>query len=106
MSFYFVLFLLDGWKLEMIKKNYNYFLRTLDAKFSVGMCVFTQILVVVLLFYTKSNIFWEDGVWTKFERETIEQKANDSGIRSFLAIVQLSWKLCLLYTYLLLQILN
>ena len=69
-------------------------------------CVHTNSSSIVLLFYTKSNIFWEDGVWTKFERETIEQKANDSGIRSFLAIVQLSWKLCLLYTYLLLQILN
>ena len=38
MSFYFVLFLLDEWKLEMIKKNYNYYLRTLDAKFSVCVC--------------------------------------------------------------------
>ena len=66
-----------------------------------SLCVCSQIFYSL---YKVKHIFWEDGVWTKFERETIEQKANDSGIHSFLAIVQLSWKLCLLYTYLLLHI--
>ena len=36
------------------------------------------------------------NAWTKFEREAIEQKANESETtHSFLAFVQLSWKLCL-----------